>query len=35
MDKTIAGEIVPRFLGFPDNRDFFYVMTRSTKEIGK
>lgn len=35
LDKTVAGEIVPRFLGFPDNRDFFYVMTRRTKEIGK
>ena len=28
MDKSASGELVPRFLGFPDNRDFFYVMRR-------
>jgi hypothetical protein len=28
LDKTVSGRIVPRFLGFPDNRDFFYVMRR-------
>lgn len=26
LDKTVAGEIIPRFLGYADNRDFFYVM---------
>ncbi len=29
LDKTAGGEVVPRFLGFPDNRDFFYVMRRT------
>ena len=35
LDKSAAGEVVPRFLGYPDNRDFFYVMRRecSVKEI--
>jgi len=33
LDKSVSGEVVPRFLGFPDNRDFFYVMRRSAKEI--
>jgi hypothetical protein len=33
LDKSASGEIVPRFLGFPDNRDFFYVMRRSAKEL--
>jgi hypothetical protein len=28
LDKSAGGEAVPRFLGFPDNRDFFYVMRR-------
>lgn len=28
LDKASAGEVVPRFLGYPDNRDFFYVMRR-------
>ena len=32
LDKTAGSEVVPRFLGFPDNRDFFYVMRRSGKE---
>lgn len=31
LDKTVAGEIVPRFLGYADNRDFFYVMRREGK----
>jgi hypothetical protein len=29
LDKSASGEVVPRFLGYPDNRDFFYVMKRS------
>ena len=33
LDKTVAGQIVPRFLGFPDNRDFFYLMRRGAKEV--
>jgi hypothetical protein len=24
--------VIPRFLGYPDNRDFFYVMQRDSKE---
>lgn len=27
--SSSSGEIVPRFLGYPDNRDFFYLMSRS------
>ena len=33
LDKSASGGIIPRFLGFPDNRDFFYVMRRSAKEL--
>ena len=33
LDNSVSGEVVPRFLGFPDNRDFFYVMRRSQKEV--
>ncbi len=33
LDKSAPGGIIPRFLGFPDNRDFFYVMRRSAKEL--
>jgi hypothetical protein len=32
LDKSVSGQVVPRFLGFPDNRDFFYVMRRDEKE---
>lgn len=32
LDKSVAGEIIPRFLGFADNRDFFYVLRRDGKE---
>jgi hypothetical protein len=33
-DKSaLSGEPLPRFLAFPDNRDFFYVMRREGKEI--
>lgn len=28
VDKVGGGGLVPRFLGFPDNRDFFYVFRR-------
>jgi hypothetical protein len=28
VDKMDSGEEVPRFLGYPDNRDFFYVMRK-------
>ena len=29
VDKTNSGEEVPRFLGYADNRDFFFVMRRN------
>jgi len=32
LDKSGSGEIVPRFLGYADNRDFFYVMRRSGQD---
>jgi hypothetical protein len=28
LDKTLEGQALPRFLGFADNRDFFYVLRR-------
>lgn len=28
VDKAASGGEVPRFLGYPDNRDFFYVMRK-------
>ena len=28
VDKMDSGEQVPRFLGYPDNRDFFYLMRK-------
>jgi len=35
LDKTDArgegGAVIPRFLGYPDNRDFFYVMTKEAR----
>jgi hypothetical protein len=33
VDELASAETVPRFLGFPDNRDFFYVMRRPAREI--
>lgn len=30
LDKTVDGQVLPRFLGFADNRDFFYVVRRPT-----
>ena len=33
LDKPASGELVPRFLGYADNRDFFYVMRRNGKEV--
>ncbi len=29
VDKSDSGGTVPRFLGYPDNRDFFYLMRRN------
>lgn len=32
VDKNVSGKLVPRFVGYPDNRDFFYLVRReSTK----
>jgi len=28
LEKSSSGEVVPRFLGYADNRDFFYVMRK-------
>ena len=28
LEKSASGELVPRFLGYADNRDFFYLMRR-------
>lgn len=28
VDKSVGGRLIPRFLGFPDNRDFFYLVRR-------
>jgi len=28
VDKAVGDQLVPRFLGFPDNRDFFYLTRR-------
>jgi hypothetical protein len=33
LDKSFAGQPVPRFVGYPDNRDFFYVMRREVKAV--
>ena len=33
LDKASAGQAVPRFVGYPDNRDFFYVMRREVKAV--
>ena len=31
VDKSAKGQSVPRFLGYPDNRDFFYVLRKEPK----
>jgi len=28
VDKAAKGKPIPRFLGYPDNRDFFYIMRK-------
>jgi hypothetical protein len=32
VDKKVRGQMVPRFLGFPDNRDFFYLVRRGARQ---
>lgn len=31
VDKTVDGQMIPRFVGFPDNRDFFYLTRRDDR----
>ncbi len=31
LDKTVKKKTIPRFLGMPDNRDFFYLMEKKKK----
>jgi hypothetical protein len=31
LDKDADGELIPRFIGFPDNRDFFYLVRREDR----
>jgi hypothetical protein len=33
VDKAVAGELAPRFLVTPDNRDFFYLTSRRAREV--
>ncbi|HWU39459.1 MAG TPA: hypothetical protein VN203_17565, partial [Candidatus Acidoferrum sp.] len=28
VDLTVKGQYIPRFLGYPDNRDFFYLLRK-------
>jgi hypothetical protein len=30
VDRTSQGELAPRFLAFPDDRDFFYFTRRES-----
>jgi hypothetical protein len=31
VDKSTDGQMIPRFIGFPDNRDFFYLVRRQPR----
>ena len=31
VDKSADGATIPRFIGFPDNRDFFYLVRRQER----
>jgi len=33
LDKTVEGNYVPRFIGYPDNRDFFYLMRHEERRV--
>jgi len=33
LEKPASGELIPRFLGYADNRDFFYLMRRTGREV--
>ena len=30
LDKTVEGQLVPRFVGYADNRDFFYFIKKDS-----
>jgi hypothetical protein len=32
LDKTVEGQVIPRFIGFADNRDFFYLLRKEPAE---
>jgi len=32
VDKHLGNELIPRFMGFPDNRDFFYLTRREVSQ---
>jgi hypothetical protein len=32
LDQSVKGNYIPRFLGYADDRDFFYVMQRESLE---
>jgi len=32
VDKLVGHQLVPRFVGFPDNRDFFYLLRREARQ---
>lgn len=32
VDKAVGKQLIPRFMGFPDNRDFFYLTRREASE---
>jgi len=31
LDKSVGTALLPRFLGFPDDRDFFYLVVRKDR----
>jgi hypothetical protein len=31
VDKSTDGQVIPRFIGFSDNRDFFYLVRREDR----
>ena len=33
VDRTVGEQSVPRFIGYPDSREFFYVMRRAEEEL--
>ena len=32
VDRSTDGRMIPRFIGFPDNRDFFYLIRRQDQQ---